>query len=163
MESTIYERLKEATVLGLTTLISILAPIHNAIIALMLFFTVNFFTGFQADKAANGADFSLKKAFDAIKLLTFYYSALLVMHVSLELFGETELAEGLTKWVTLIVCYFYLLNIARNACLVFPRSKSLRFFYSLLKIEFFDLLRRRFGLFLELPAENPKGKDEEGE
>lgn len=163
MDSTLYERFKEAAVLGITAIISILAPIHNAIIALMLFFTVNFFTGFQADKAANGADFSLKKAFDAIKLLTFYYSALLVMHVSLELFGETELAEGLTKWVTLIVCYFYLLNIARNARLVFPRSKSLKFFYALLKVEVFGLIRKRLGLFLELPAENPKGKDEEGE
>lgn len=35
----IYERLKEATMLELTALISILAFIHNAIIALMLFFT----------------------------------------------------------------------------------------------------------------------------
>ena len=163
MESTIYERLKEATMLGLTTLISILAPIHNAIVALMLFFSINIFTGFQADRTVNRADFSLRKAFDAIRLLTLYYASLLAMHITLELFDEAELARSLTKWVTLIVCYFYLLNIARNARMVFPHSKSLKFFYALLKVEVFGLIRKRLGLFLELPAENPKGKDEEGE
>lgn len=165
MESTIYERLKEAAVLGVTTFICILAPIHNAIIALMLFFSINIVTGFQADKAVHRAEFSLRKAFDAIRLLTLYYASLLAMHITLELFHEAELARALTKWVTLIVCYFYLLNIARNACLVFPRSKSLRFFYSLLKVEVFDLIRRRLGIFLEVdtsipPADEPKDETE---
>lgn len=161
MDTTIYERLKEATVLALAALISVFSPIGNAIVALMLFFTINIFTGFQADRAVNRADFSLKKAFDAIKLLTFYYGALLAMHISLDLFGEKELAEGLTKWVTLIVCYFYLLNIARNARQVFPRSKSLAFFYTLLRVEVFGIIRRRLGIWMDAPTEDSKGKDEE--
>lgn len=159
MDTTLYERLKELAVLVLTALVSVFSPIGNAIVALMLFFTINIFTGFQADRTVNHAEFSLKKAFEAIKLLTFYYGALLAIHISLELFGEKELAEGLTKWVTLIVCYFYLLNIARNARLVFPRSKSLWFFYSLLKVEVFDLIRRRLGIWLDVPQDRQEPND----
>lgn len=145
---TLTERIKEAIVAIIAVLISIITPLANAIFVLMIFFTFNIIMGFQADKAENGADFSLKKSFDAIKLLIFYYGALFVMHATLAIYGELNIAELLSKWVTLIVCYFLLLNILRNACKVFPKNQSLRFFYSFLRIEVYSYLRRKIGLIL---------------
>lgn len=142
---TFTERLKEAFLAILAVLISVITPLANAIIVLMIFFTFNIIMGFQADKEENGTEFSLKKAFDAIKLLIFYYGALFVMHTTLAIYGELNTAELLTKWVTLIVCYFYMLNILRNACKVFPKNKSLRFFYAFLRVEVYGYIKRKIG------------------
>lgn len=148
----ILERLKEAALFVGVVLLSAITPIANAIFTLMLFFTINFYVGFQADRTEKRA-FSLKKAFDAIKLLTLYYSSIFIMHVALSINGEEELATTLTKWVTLIVCYFYMLNIVRNAIKIFPSSKSLRFFYRILRIEIYSYIRNRIGLMLPVKDE----------
>lgn len=151
----IFERLKEAFMLVCMILISAITPIANAIIVLMMFFTINIITGYKADLKM-GFSFSLKKAFDAIKLLAFYYSVIFVMHIALSVNGEEELALTLTKWVTLVVCYFYLLNVVRNAIIVFPNSKSLPFFYKVLKVEVYSYVRRQFGFFLQEKEEKNK-------
>lgn len=140
----IYERLKESMMLLFMAFLSTITPLANAIVLLMLFCGLNFHIGVQADKN-DGCSFSLDKAFKSVKLLSLYYSLIFLIHIGLSVYEEVTLAISVTKFVTLFVCYSYLLNILRNSIKIFPKSKALPFFYKVLRVEFFSYLQSRFG------------------
>lgn len=127
-------------------LLSIFAPIKVAIIVLMFFFAFNFFVGFKNDKIVHDKDFNLKKAFEGVKLLSLYYAIIFIVNVALSLFNEQYLAENAIKFISWIVCYWYLVNILKNSKEIFPWSKGLKFLYDLLTVEVLDMIMERFGM-----------------
>lgn len=127
-------------------ILSIFAPIGVSIYVLSFFFVINFFLGFQADRLVYKADFSLEKVKKGVMLFILYFALLFIINVSLSLYGEDDLAVTVPKFFTWIACYWYLVNIIRNAKLIFPSSEGLKFFYNLLTIQILDLIFAKFGL-----------------
>ena len=127
-------------------ILSIFAPIGVSIYVLSFFFVINFFLGFQADRLVYKNDFSLEKVRKGVMLFILYFALLFIINVSLSLYGEDDLAVTVPKFFTWIACYWYLVNIIRNAKLIFPSSEGLKFFYNLLTIQILDLIFAKFGL-----------------
>ena len=127
-------------------ILSIFAPIGVSIYVLSFFFVINFFLGFQADRLVHKNDFSLEKVRKGVMLFILYFALLFIINVSLSLYGEDDLAVTVPKFFTWIACYWYLVNIIRNAKLIFPSSEGLKFFYNLLTIQILDLIFAKFGL-----------------
>ena len=127
-------------------ILSIFAPIGVSIYVLSFFFVVNFFLGFQTDRLVYKNDFSLEKVKKGVMLFILYFALLFIINVSLSLYGEDDLAVTVPKFFTWIACYWYLVNIIRNAKLIFPSSEGLKFFYNLLTIQILDLIFAKFGL-----------------
>lgn len=127
-------------------ILSIFAPIGVSIYVLSFFFVINFFLGFQTDRLVYKNDFSLEKVKRGVMLFILYFALLFIINISLSLYGENDLAITVPKFFTWIACYWYLVNIIRNAKLIFPSSESLKFFYNLLTIQILDLIFAKFGL-----------------
>lgn len=144
--SVFISRIEDFIKIAWIVIISIFAPIRVAILVLMFFFFINFMVGFKNDEIVHNKDFSLKKAFEGIKLLMLYYAIIFLVFVALSLFNENELAESATKFISWIVCYWYLVNVLRNAKEIFPWSRGLKFMYDLMTVEVLNLLLDRFGL-----------------
>ena len=140
-------------------ILSIFAPIGVSIYVLSFFFVINFFLGFQADRLVHKADFSLEKVRKGVMLFILYFALLFIINVSLSLYGEDDLAVTVPKFFTWIACYWYLVNIIRNAKLIFPNSEGLKFFYRLLTIQILDLILEKFGLkSIDINGEKKKDK-----
>ena len=140
-------------------ILSIFAPIGVSIYVLSFFFVINFFLGFQADRLVHKADFSLEKVRKGVMLFILYFALLFIINVSLSLYGEDDLAVTVPKFFTWIACYWYLVNIIRNAKLIFPSSEGLKFFYNLLTIQILDLILEKFGLkSIDINGEKKKDK-----
>ena len=146
MGTTFWDRLIDFIKLAWLVVISVISPIRIAVWVLLVFFTVNFFVGYKSDVQVNKRDFSLKKAFDGVKQLILYYTLIFIVYMTLGLYEETNLAEAATKFMTWIVSYWYLVNIIRNARLVFPENEGLKFLYDLLTVQILEMLLARFGL-----------------
>jgi hypothetical protein len=154
----IWDKVDEIVKIMWLILISIFAPIKVAILVLMFFFILNFFIGFKNDQIINGHSFSLKKAFEGVKLLGLYYAIIFIVNLALSLYNELELAESATKFISWIVCYWYLVNILRNSMEIFPESRGLKFMYDLLTVQILDIILSRFGL--KRPEDETKKMDE---
>ena len=142
---TFLERLMDFIKIAWLVIISVISPIRTSIVLLLIFFTINFFVGLKSDIDVHGRDFSLKKAFDAVKQLILYYALIFIVNMALGLYNEPSLAEGATKFMTWIVSYWYLVNILRNAREIFPANDALKFLYELLTIQVLDMILERFG------------------
>lgn len=145
MGTTFWDKIIDLIKIAWLIIISIISPIRIAVWVLLLFFTLNFFVGYKSDQIANRREFSLKKAFDGIRLLILYYALIFIVYMALGLYNEMELAEGATKFLTWVICYWYLVNIIRNARLVFPENEGLKFIYEILTVQVLDMLLGRFG------------------
>lgn len=146
MGTTFWDRLIDFIKLAWLVIISVISPIRIAVWVLLVFFTLNFFVGYKSDQIANRREFSLKKAFDGIRLLILYYALIFIVYMTLGLYNEMALAEGATKFLTWIVSYWYLVNILRNAREIFPGNETLKFLYDLLTVQVLEMLLARFGL-----------------
>ena len=142
---TFWDRLIDFIKIAWLVIISVISPIRTSILVLLIFFTINFFIGLKSDIDVHGRDFSLKKAFDAVKQLILYYALIFIVNMALGLYNEPSLAEGATKFMTWIVSYWYLVNILRNAREIFPANEALEFLYEFLTIQVLDMILGRFG------------------
>lgn len=153
----IIERIRDFLKFMVVVIVSVFAPIQNSIIVLMLFFLVNFFIGFRTDVRVNNAEFSLKKAFEGIKMLILYYTLVFIIHMGIISFNEISLAEKAAKFITWIVCYWYLVNMLRNIKKIWPKNETISFLYDLLTVEIFTMLMNKFGI----NKDKYENKDEE--
>lgn len=142
-------------------IISVFAPIAIPIYILSLFFILNIFVGYHADRIVNQRNFSLEKIGKGISLLILYFILLFIINISLSLYDEIELSETIPKFFTWVASYFYLINIIRNAKLIYPENIGLKFFYKILTIQIFDMILGKFGIKIKdfNIDDNKKNKD----
>ena len=129
-----------------TAIGSVLMPVRDILILLAMSFVFNIFTGIITDIHVNKAHFNLKKAFNAITQLTFYATCVVFIDHGSKLIDEQQMGVTAVKWVTIIVVYFYLTNIFKNAKQVYPDSQAINFIYELLSTEFFTRLKHMVGI-----------------
>ena len=140
-------------------ILSVFAPISTSIYVLTIFFVLNFFIGFQTDRIVNKKDFSLDKIARGAMLFLLYFAIIFIVNVSLSLYHEDKLAVSVPKFFTWVACYWYLVNIFRNAIQIFPESKGLKFFYEFMTIQVLDIIFAKFGL--KRKDDEDDGKDKE--
>ena len=109
------DRVKELGYLIIAGIGSALMPVQDILILLSLGFVFNIFTGIVTDIHVNKAHFDIKKAFNAITQLTFWATLVVFLDYGSRRMGESQMGITAVKWVTMIVIYFYLTNIFKNA------------------------------------------------
>lgn len=129
-----------------TAIGSVLMPVRDILILLAMSFVFNIFTGIITDIHVNKARFSIKKAFNAITQLTFYATCVVFVDHGSKLIDEHQMGVTAVKWITIIVVYFYLTNIFKNAKQVYPNSQAINFIYEILSTEFFARLKNMIGI-----------------
>lgn len=139
------ERFKELIWVVITTIGSLLLPIREILILLSMGFVFNIVTGIVADIHVNRQQFSLKKAFSAISQLTFFMASVFFLDYGSKLLHDEQIGQTSVKWLTLIVSYFYMVNIFRNAKQIFPKNMAIAFIYELLSTEIFIRLKEMVG------------------
>ena len=141
------DRLKDLVCVVLGIIIGVLAPMKASIVALLIGFGLNFFIGWKAD-SHEGAKFSMKKARDSIKLVFFWAVGAGSLYTIISVFGELDFAKMAIKYFTWIVCYWYLVNVLRNARIIFPNSEAVKFIYAVATVEILNLMMTKFGINL---------------
>lgn len=136
---------KQTMWLIITAVVSIFAPVQNILILLFLAFMFNIITGIITDVHVNKKLFNIKKAFNALSQLFFYFTCVVFIDYGATLLGDVKLGEIGVKWLTCIVVYFYLTNIFKNARKVYPENLAISFIYELLSTEIFDRLKGMVG------------------
>lgn len=134
-------KFKELLWIVITAIGSLLLPIQDILILLSLGFVFNIFTGIVADIHVNHAPFSMKKAFSAISQLTFFMATVFFLDYGSKALHDAQIGHTSVKWLALIVSYFYLVNIFRNAKEVFPKNLAIAFIYEILSTEIFIRLK----------------------
>lgn len=150
----VIESTKQTMWLFITVVASIFTPVKNILIVLFLAFLFNIIMGIITDVHVNKKAFNIKKAFNALSQLLFYFACVLFVDYGAQLLSEPSLGALGIKWLTYIVVYFYFTNIFKNASLKFPSSQAIRFIYELLSTEIFDRLKNMIGF-------NPKANNDE--
>jgi hypothetical protein len=109
----------------LSLMSSLINPIHDFVVAIMVLATINIIMGALADTY-----WSFKKAFKAFIYLGGYLLLLILsvlvsklMHIK---HGDTV---EFTSWITWVMIWFYIVNILRNWGIRQPDNRVIKFFY----------------------------------
>lgn len=70
--------------------------------------------------------------------------SVLVLYTIISLFDSTQLAFVAMKYLTWIVSYWYLVNVLKNAKIIFPTSKGVEFIYSIVTVDILVILMNKF-------------------
>lgn len=109
----------------LSLMSSLINPIHDFAIAIMILATMNIVAGALAD-----THWSFKKAFKAFIYLGGYLLLLILSVLVGKLMHllEKDTVE-FTSWITWVMIWFYTVNILRNWSIRQPDNRVIKFFY----------------------------------
>lgn len=141
----VFVRVKELVYIIIAGIGSALLPVKDILVLLSLGFVFNIITGIVTDIHVNKTSFNIKKAFSAITQLTFWATLVVFLDYGSRRMGEPQMGVTAVKWITMIVVYFYLTNIFKNARQVYPSSQAINFVYELLSTEIFTRLKNIIG------------------
>lgn len=154
----------KSILLGLiTAFVAAVTPILTAIISLFIGFTFNFITGLVTDIHVNKKEFSIKKAFESITMLFFFFGLVYFLHSLLSGMGDRNIAQETTKYLTYIVSYWYIVNVLRNAKQIYPKSKAISFLYSVLTTEVFNWIKNMIGIRLKKIEDTDAANNDENQ
>lgn len=141
----LYDFLKNAIVLIVTTLFTIYMQLEDVYILIFFAFVANIAAGIYTDVNVNNKPFKIDKAFEAFKHFGFYVFLVYFIY-STGVRTKDEYIQVLgVKWTTLIVIYFYITNILRNGTLIWPDNKTIAFLYLVFSTQIFDRLKSALG------------------
>jgi len=142
----VVDRAKELYWWVATAVLSVLVPVEDILIVLFYAFLFNIVIGIITDVHVNKAKFSINKAFNAFSQLAFYGACVVFLDIAAKRLDEPDMGITAVKWLTIIVLYFYLTNIFKNARQIFPKSQAIAFIDELLSTELFSRLKNMFGI-----------------
>jgi hypothetical protein len=121
----------------LAMLSSLIFPIRDFVIVIMLFATINIVLGALADET-----WSFKKAFRAFIYLGGYLLILIFSVIAGKLMHiDYDDMVVFTSWVTWVMIYFYAVNIFRNWNIRQPENKVIAFIYWFLSFKAIDKIK----------------------
>ncbi|WP_288945662.1 phage holin family protein [uncultured Porphyromonas sp.] len=123
-----------------------IAPIRTAMEVLLVVATFDFFAGLAGNVWTGKERFRIGKAFGSMYKMLAYLLLVIVAHFATNHLGEAEFATLLTKYVTLLIIYWYFINILSNLKEAFPRSSGIAFLYLLASLKILPLIAGKMGL-----------------
>lgn len=122
-----------------------IAPIRTAMEVLLVVATFDFFAGLAGNVWTGKERFRIGKAFGSMYKLLAYLLLVIVAHFATNHLGEAEFATLLTKYITLLIIYWYFINILSNLKEAFPRSSGIAFLYLLASLKILPLIAGKMG------------------
>lgn len=115
-----------------------LMPTKDFLIALVLMFGFNIWCGMRSDGVSivRCKNFKWSKFRGALAELVLYLCIIEVMYSIMRLIGEGDNAITLIKSITVVFLYVYLQNAFKNLIIAYPKNKSYRIIYHLIRFEF---------------------------
>lgn len=127
-------------------ILAFLAPMKSAIEVLLVVATFDFFAGVAGNVWTGFERFHLRKAFGSLYKIIAFLALVIVAHFAAYHLGEIDFAWVLVKYITIMVIYWYFINILSNLKKALPRSTGITFLYLLLSLKVLPLLLERLGL-----------------
>lgn len=119
------------------TLLDFFYPIHNFLLVIAIFATLNIIIGSWADTGC----WSFRKAFKAIMYLIGYMALLLLSFATGVFMNQSEATVAdFTSWITWVMIYFYSANILRNWNIKQPDNRVIEFLYWVATFKIIDKL-----------------------
>jgi hypothetical protein len=129
-----------------TGIVSTFLPMKEAFFILLVGFTVNYITGFVTDIRVNNASFSMKKSFDAIIQMCYYFGLMFFLSAVSVNLHESILSDYGVRWFSVIVSYSYVINILKNGKQLLPGNKAVELLYDIVTIQGIGYFRNLFNL-----------------
>lgn len=130
----------------LVFLAALLTPMRSAIEVLVVVASADFFAGLAGNVWTGIERFRIGKAFGSLYKIIAYLLLVILAHYAAANLGEQDFAWLLVKYITLLVVYWYFVNILSNLIKAFPRSAGLSFLYLLVSFKILPLLLEKVGL-----------------
>lgn len=131
------EQLRMMVTTVFSGIIAYFAPTYGFIVALVLFFAFNIWCGMKADGVSikTWKNFSMNKFKNALAELLIYMLLLAVLFTSMERMEDNEEAVVVVKIITYVCMYVYAQNSLKNLIIAYPKNKTYRILYHLLRLE----------------------------
>lgn len=156
---------------SISPILGYFTPTKGFIIALVIMFAFNVWTGMRADGVVivRCKNFSFKKFKNALCEFMLYLFIVEAIFVIMKNCGDENAAVIVVKSLTYVFMYVYLQNAFRNLIIAYPRELALRIIYHVIRLEFtmalpshlqpiIDRLEKEFG---DDPDKNNKKKKDE--
>lgn len=140
------EKLKFIAYTILAWVLAVVSNIKDVIIVLGIIFIINIVAGVSTALNKKKETFSIWKFFEAFELLMFYLSIVAFLSVTGRCFNDRLISEEAVKWLTYIVSWGYLINIFKNAKILFPNQKTLEIIYLFLSTEILIMIKNKLGV-----------------
>lgn len=121
-----------------SSVLAYLTPTNGFIIALVAMFLFNIWCGMRADgvSVVTCKNFSFRKFKNSLIEFFLYVLIIEVVFVSMRSVGDSEASLVVIKTITYVFSYVYLQNSFKNLIHAYPRNKSFRIVYHLIRFEF---------------------------
>jgi hypothetical protein len=137
-------------------LISVLNPLTEPVLILVMLFIFDIVCGMIADRVINGRGFKFGKFLKSVQFLCLYVVIVGTIYVICYLQDDVEEGLLLLKTITYVCGYFYFSNIAKNLHESYPNNRFFGFLFFVLSV---DILTRRIPLLNKfLSKEKEDGK-----
>jgi hypothetical protein len=135
--------------------ITIMNPLLNPVIVLVILFLLDIVGGLAADRMLNRMGFRFAKFLKSVAFLFLY--VVIIASIYLICYLQNDISEGLLllKTITYVCGYFYFSNIARNLHESYPKNRFFSFLFFVLSV---DILTSRIPVlrkFLETESASP--------
>jgi hypothetical protein len=126
-------------------------------VVLLITFAADMLFGILADIIVNNKQLNAKKFLAAFAYLAMYLFIITMVYVVGERMGDETEALFVDKMITYVFAYFYLANILKNARLLFPGNRQIKFLDFLIGLEFTKKIPS-LGEFLEKEKQETDNK-----
>lgn len=132
------DQLRILSVSSLSPFVAYLMPTKNFLLALIIMFAFNIWAGMRADgvSIARCKNFRWSKFKNALFELLLYLVIIEMMYTIMDLINEKGNAITLIKTITIVFLYVYSQNAFKNLVISYPKNKSFRIIYHLIRFEF---------------------------
>ena len=130
-----FDSLKNLLITVSSVIVGYFAPLKDVVFVIFFIFLLNCFFGLIAGVGVQGERFSIKKFFRCILETLVFYVIVLSIYLVGEKMGNPEGAIQCISGVMYAIIYFYSVNILRNAHILLPGSKVLKFLFYVLSFE----------------------------
>lgn len=127
-------------------LFALVTPLRASLEVLIMVSALDFFAGMAGNVWTGRERFRIGKAFASLYKLIAYLILIIVSHYAAANLGEREMAWILVKYVTLMVSYWYFVNILSNLKLAFPSSTGITFLYLILSLKMLPIILSKIGI-----------------
>ena len=138
--------------------ITIMNPLFNPVIILVILFIFDIVCGIIADRVINNIGFRFRKFLMSIRFLCLYVVIIGIIYTLCYLQNDIQEGLMLLKTVTYVCSYFYFSNIAKNLHESYPKNRFFSFLFFVLSVDVLTSKIPVLNKFLQTEKKQENGK-----
>ena len=139
--------------------ITIMNPITEPVLVLVILFIFDLACGMIADRMINKQGFRFRKFLKSVQFLCLYVVIIAAIYAICYLQDDVEEGLLLLKTITYVCGYFYFSNITKNLHDSYPKNRFFAFLYFVLSV---DVLTGKIPVLREFLLSEKQSKNGEG-